>query len=146
MGKIKVLFAAENGDDDLYDDEEIKEFLEAKKKHKKEVEEIANKIEAHVDYCNDDIEEIFDIELCLKVTVENWTIKAKNNYNEICAHVGEALIDTMCEEYNLDLSEKEYGELVGRATNIVISKYSERKERLIKRAKSMKKEFYFTGH
>lgn len=146
MGKIKVLFAAENGDDDLYDEEEIKEFLEAKKKHKKEVEEIADKIEAHIDYCNDDIEEIFDVDLCLKVTVEDWTIKVKDNYNEVCAYLGEALIDTMCEEYNLDLSEKEYGELVGRATNIFISKYVERKERLIKRAKSMKKEFYFTEH
>ena len=127
MGKIKVLFAAENGDDDLYTEEEIKEFLDAKKAREKEMEDMWEKLQGHIDDCMEEIVAHVSIILIDKV----WKGDAKDMqgaYSKACYEVSRDLVDTLCETYMLDLKDKEYADLIGKTNNLLHLKLGDRVE------------------
>ena len=127
MGKIKVLFAAENGDDDLYTKEEIKEFLEAKKQREKEMEDMWENMKKHVDDCYEEI--VTHISLTL---IDEFYSGSKESAKDLCCkayyETSKALVDTLCETYQLDLRDKEYADLVSKTNNLLHLKLKDKIE------------------
>lgn len=138
MGKIKVLFAAENGDDDLidYGDEEVKAFIEMRKKQKEAKERCKNILVVLYDeVLKENIEDILHRNFSGEAYYTNGKLdKLKSNYEEICSVVGECAIDAIIEQYHLDISDKEYTELVSYAGNLAVSKFEYVKNEFLKLA------------
>lgn len=138
MGKIKVLFAAENGDDDLidYDDEEVKAFIEMRKKQKEAKERCKNILVVLYDeVLKESIEDILYRNFSGEAYYTNGKFdKLKSNYEEICSVVGESAIDAIIEQQHLDISDKEYTELVSYAGNLAVSKFEYVKNEFLKLA------------
>ena len=116
MGKIKVLFAAENGDDDLYTKEEIKEFLEAKKEREQEMEDVWEKLKMHIDDCKAII-----VRELVEVILDEPSLETdmKKLFDKFCYDTGVHLVDTLCETYMLQLTDKEYYDLISKTSNFL---------------------------
>lgn len=127
MGKIKVLFAAENGDDDLidYDDEEVKAFIEMRKKQKEAKERCKNILPTLYDeVIKENIEKIICKDFRGEAYYTNGKLKKlKSNYEELCSVVGECAVDAIIELHHLDISDKDHTELVSYASNLAVSKF-----------------------
>lgn len=139
MGKIKVLFAAENGDDDLidYDNEEVKAFIEMRKKQKEDSDKCKKFVEImYDDIIKDEAESVIRRFFNGEVYYVNGKLdKLKSNYEELCSTIGESAIETIIECQHLDISDKEYAELVSYASNLAISKFDYVKEDFLKLAR-----------
>lgn len=138
MGKIKVLFAAENGDDDLidYDDEEVKAFMEMRKKQKEAKERCKNILAVLYDeVIKESVEDILRRNFNGEAYYTNGKLKKlKSNYEELCSAVGESAVETIIEQHHLDISDKEYTELVSYASNLAVSKFEYVKNEFLKLA------------